>query len=404
MRTNTASDLFLGGIDVELQDIYDLLETHLGNCTGYAPEKMGKLKRVRLPIPAEYGGGTVTGYGYEETVRNLIDKIRDQIKKEAKGPLFRDCWDKWIELKIGQRKAGSTVGNYKWVAKTYLLPFFEEKRIDEITSDDIQEYFNGIMDLSKSVSVQSKAILSGIFDRAVRLGDIQKNLMLYKYERSRKTGKKVVLQDEELIQVMEQTEKVLETGDVRDYLYFCFLCFTALRRGEILGLRWKDIDFYKCEISVSNNVTFPNGQNDSIVGAPKDDSYGIVYLHTELARKIKPYAKEGWRYILPYGDDEPKKPMTRSMFNKMWSRITRKVDVKGATSHSFRASYATMMNTHCEHIDPKALQGALRHKTPDLAIKVYTKENENKTRKAEKEYDEYLCSTLSHDTVHGKVG
>ena len=70
------------------------------------------------------------------------------------------------------------------------------------------------------------------------------------------------------------------------------------------------------------------------------------------------------------------------------------MDVKGATSHSFRASYASMINAHCEHVDLKVLQGALRHKTPDLAIKVYTKENENKTRIAEKEYDAFLCKAL----------
>ena len=50
---------------MNLQDIYDLLESHLGNQIDCAPEKIGKMKRVKLPIPEEYGGGSVTGYGYE---------------------------------------------------------------------------------------------------------------------------------------------------------------------------------------------------------------------------------------------------------------------------------------------------------------------------------------------------
>lgn len=383
---------------MELREIYNLLESHLENFTDYAPEKNGKMKRVKLPIPEEYGGGWVTGYGYEETVRKLIERVREKIRYDEPGSLFSDCWEKWIGLKEGQRKASSTLGNYRYVARVHLLPFFEKKRITEITADDIQEYFNSIMDLSKSISVQSKAILSGIFDRAVRLGDIQQNLMIYKYEKSQKEGEKVVLQDQELIDVIKQTNLLLNTGDIRDYLYFCFLCFTALRRGEILGLHWKDIDFEAGEIYVKNNVTFPNGQNDPVTGAPKAGSYGIVHLHTELAEKIQKYAGSG--YILPYSKQEPNKPMTRSMFTKMWQRINSVVDLKGATSHSFRASYATMMNAHCEHIDLKALQGALRHKTPDLAIKVYTKENGSKTRKAEMEYDAYLCRALRHETEH----
>ena len=370
-----------------------LLSANLDNQTENAPEKMGKLKRVKLPIPPEYGGGVVTGYGYEETVRNLINKIKDQIRQKAEGPLFSECWEKWIQLKIGQRKAASTIENYRWVAKTYLLPFFDTKRIDEITSDHVQEYFNSVMGMSGSISTQSKAILSGIFDRAVRLGDITRNPMQYKYERSRKEGTKVVLQDADLIHVIEQAEKLHQTKDDRDYLYFCFLCFTALRRGEILGLKWTDLDFENGEIHVRNNVTFPNGKNDPVVGNPKDGSAGVVYLQDELASKIQPYARKG--YIVPYSFEEPDRPMTKSMFVKMWARINKVVDMKGATSHSFRASYATMMNAHCSHIDPKALQGVLRHKTPDLAIKIYTKENESKTRKAEKEYGEWLSERLA---------
>lgn len=381
---------------MDVQDIYNLLEAHLGNRIDYAPDKMGKLKRIKLPIPEEYGGGFVTGYGYEETVRNLIAKIRNQIKMEAEGPLFKDCWEKWILLKEGQRKAASTIANYRWVADSYLLPFFKEKHIDQVTSDDIQGYFNSVMDLSESVSTQSKAILSGIFDRAVRLGDISRNPMLYKYERSRKHGEKVVLQDDDLIGVVKELERLRTTGDFRDYLYFCFLCFTALRRGEILGLRWKDIDFVRNEITIRNNVTFPNGQNDPVVHEPKDGSYGVVHLNSELSAKIQEFTRKGNAYVLPYGSDEPLKPMTRSMFNKMWSRIGKVVDLKGATSHSFRASYATMMNAHCDHVDPKVLQGALRHKTPDLAIKIYTKENKKKTKIAEEEYDQWLSTRIKH--------
>ena len=54
-----------------------------------------------------------------------------------------------------------------------------------------------------------------------------------------------------------------------------------------------------------------------------------------------------------------------------------------------------MMNAHCEHVDPKVIQGALRHKTPDLALKVYTKQNTNKTRQAEEEYGRWLSENLA---------
>jgi integrase len=179
-----------------------------------------------------------------------------------------------------------------------------------------------------------------------------------------------------------------------DYLYACFLCFTALRRGEILGLRWKDIDFMDQKIYVCNNVIFPDGSNEPVERIPKAGSKGVVYLQSELLKRIRPYRLAGG-YVISGSRSDCTRPISRSSFTKMWNRIKRTVDLKGATSHCFRATYATMMNAHCNHIDVKALQGALRHKTPDLAIRVYTKTNDNKTRKAEEEYDEWIKSQLT---------
>ena len=379
------------------QGLYDLLAVHLDNeIRNPQVDKMGRQKRMRIPIPEEYGGGIATGYGYEETIRNLIERVKNQIKMESDSPTFRESWEKWISIKEGQERSPSTIANYKYMARVHLLPFFGEMAIDQINPDDIQLFYNSIMGKSKSVGDQCTAILSGIFDRAVRMRQIPQNIMLYKYEKSKKTQKKVVLQDDELIGAIQDIDLLKDTGDIRDYLYFCFLCFSSLRRGEILGLRWKDVDFVGEEIWVSNNVTFPNGCNNPVTGCPKDGSYGRVHLQTELKRRLEPYRRFGNSYILPYSFDEQMRPMTRSMFTKMWNRINGVIDLKGATSHSFRASYATMMNAHCDHVDPKVLQGALRHKTPDLAIKVYAKKNDNKTKIAEKEYDEWLQDQLEH--------
>lgn len=381
---------------MDVQALYNLIESHLENGICNPQEnKMGKLKRMRIPIPEEYGGGIATGYGYADTIRNLIERVRDQIKMESNSPTFTESWGAWIKLKEGQKKSPSTIANYKYMAKTYLLPFFGEKHVDQITPDDIQYFFNSIMEKSKSVNDQCKAILSGIFDRAVRMQHVNQNIMLYKYDRSKKEGKKTVLQDNDLIRVISQIDKLKDTGDIRDYLYFCFLCFTSLRRGEILGLRWKDVDFIGNRIVVCNNVTYPNGQSRPVICEPKDGSYGSVYLQPELTIRLKPYQRFGNNYVLPYSFNETTKPMTRSMFDKMWKRINKEIDLNGATSHSFRASYATMMNAHCDHVDPKAIQGALRHKTPDLALKIYTKENGNKTRQAEEEYGRWLKENLA---------
>ena len=374
---------------MEVQALYDLIESHLEN--GIIRESKNGMKRVRLPIPIEYGGGYATGSNAEDAVRNLIKRLG--IQKKEHSPVFSDYADEWLGIKEEEGRAPSTIAVYKMLIRTKIIPFFGKKRIDEIKADDIQAYYNSIMHLSRSTSIQSKAILKGIFERADRNGYLVKNPMQYTYSKSKKTGKKVVLQDEDLIQVIEDLSFLLNTGDIRDYLYACFLCFTSLRRGEILGLTWDDIRFEEKEIHIRNNVTFPNGQNEPCAGPPKDGSYGVIFLNDGLAERIKPYVREAESYILPYSLEKPEEPMTRSMFTKMWRRINSRLDLKGATSHSFRASYASMVMAHCDS-DPKTLQQLLRHKTPDLAIQVYAKPNQNKIRTTENIYNRYI-STLT---------
>lgn len=343
-----------------------------------------KMKRIRLPIPDEYGGGYATGDTLQSAVQNLIKRLEQ--RKLDQSPLFSDYYKEWITMKKGEGLSEVTIADYEGIANRHLLPYFGEMKLTEITPDDIQLYFNGIMHLSRSVSVQSRAILSGIFDKASRNKIIKDNPMWYKYKSSKKEGEKVVLQDEDLLEIIKDLDKLAVE---RDYIYACFLCFTALRREEILGLRWGDLDFEGHEILVQNAVKFPNGMNNPVIDTPKDHSVGVVKLPNMLRDRISRFEGNADEYILPYSEEERTRPMTKSMFTKMWRRIKATVNLKGATSHSFRASYASMVVAHC-NADPKTLQKLLRHKTPDLAMRVYAKHNENKIRSTEDAYDNYI--------------
>ena len=369
-----------------MTDLYNKLE-HLENLI--MAMNQNDMKRIRLPIPSEYGGGYATGDTLESAVQNLIKRLEQ--RKIDQSPIFSDYYNEWIQIKSGEGLSVVTIEDYKQIANKHLIPYFGPMKLSEITPDGIQRYFNSIMHLSRSVSVQSRAILSGIFDRAARNRVIKENPMWYRYKSSKKHGEKVVLQDDDLIEIIRDLDKL---SVERDYIYACFLCFTPLRREEILGLRWGDIDFEGHNILIQSAVKFPNGMNNPIVDTPKDHSDGVMRLPMMLEDRIKQFEGLPDEYILPFSEDHKNFPMTRSMFTKMWRRIKTTVNLKGATSHSFRASYASMVTAHC-NADPKTLQKLLRHKTPDLAMRVYAKQNENKIRSTEEAYDNYISKLVA---------
>ncbi|MBQ3268706.1 MAG: tyrosine-type recombinase/integrase [Clostridia bacterium] len=61
----------------------------------------------------------------------------------------------------------------------------------------------------------------------------------------------------------------LETMDQR---YMALAIFTSMRRGEIIRLRWGDIDLENNILHVQRNVTFPKGTNDPYIGTTKTES------------------------------------------------------------------------------------------------------------------------------------
>jgi len=377
-----------------MKDIYNKLE-HLENLIIAMNEK--DMKRIRLPIPKEYGGGYATGDSLESAVQNLIKRLEQ--RKTDQSPIFSDYYYDWIALKKDEGLSKVTIADYEGIANRYLLPWFGKMRLCQITPDDIQRYFNSIMQMSKSTSVQSRAILSGIFDRAKRNRIIDDNPMWYRYKSSTKEGEKIVLQDDDLIDIIRDLDKI---SVVRDYIYACFLCFTAMRREEILGLKWGDLDFEGHNILIRSAVKFPDGQNVPIVDIPKDNSVGVMRMPRMLEDRIQKFQGNLDDYVLPYSEEETDKPMTKSMFTKMWRRLKRDLNLKGATSHSFRASYASMVTAHC-NADPKTLQKLLRHKTPDLAIRVYAKHNENKIRTTEEAYDDYISRLVDGGDVQNSA-
>ena len=131
------------------------------------------------------------------------------------------------------------------------------------------------------------------------------------------------------------------------------LLFTGMRRGEVLGLKWKDVNFEKNTIHVVRNVVFPRGINDPVVGTPKTDS-GTRYV---------PIAPELRAYLEPQDAEDfiigGRKPLTLCALRRMMERIGRKIDLHGASAHIFRHSYATMLND--AGVPIKTIQGIIGH-------------------------------------------
>lgn len=227
--------------------------------------------------------------------------------------------DVWFPLCIndGEHKQ-STVEFYRATLKR-IIEHFKGKYIQEITSTDIQKFLiylrmtcrtqrgNPISD--KTVR-HSYCILVLIFNYAEDEEYISKNPMR-KIDCPKLTKKKVcALKPDEAKKFFALLPQ--QPADFKCMLYL--LITSGLRRGELLGLQWHDIDFNRCTIDISRNITYTK-ENGLKVETPKtDESMRTIPIIPFVAEELKRYraaehpnAKENsFIFPSPKGEDVPR--------------------------------------------------------------------------------------------------
>lgn len=201
-------------------------------------------------------------------------------------------------------------------------------------------------------------VLGEIFADAMEDGHIQKsptNSRKLTIPSTKKTVRNALLPEQVLDVIgqlgnLEGTEKRL----------MALILLTGMRRGEVLGLKWEDIDVEAGLIHIIRNVTYP--YNQPTIGTPKSKQ-GIrtIPLDKQLWQMLQP-VETG--YII--GSDAP---ITRMVFTRMWNRIERKVNLYGATPHIFRHSYLTIASN--AGIDPKTIQALAGHADIATTMNIY---------------------------------
>lgn len=84
--------------------------------------------------------------------------------------------------------------------------------------------------------------------------------------------------------------QALEKEPIKWRTAFLLLLYTGVRRGELCGLEWKDIDFDNKIISIRRSVQYVSGKKQEYT-----DEKGV--FHKERIIEKEPKTKNGYRYI-----------------------------------------------------------------------------------------------------------
>ena len=289
--------------------------------------------------------------------------------------LLKDYASEWLQRKRRIKKTTQII--YKTYLKDYIIPSLGRKKVADITPADVQAMLDKYRKLSRKTLTQTKSILSQIMKYAVSDEIIKRNPCSNVDIEipSDRVSVRQALPAEEYRDIISQLGNLFPDG--RRYLALCL--FTAMRKGEVLALRWEDIDDEV--IHVKRNITYPH-QNAPVISTPKTNA-GIrnIPLIPALVKFLSPMGKKG--YI--FGGNVP---FRSSDFNAMWRRINKTIDLHGATSHILRHSYLTYAVG--ETTDYKTVQGISGHADVFTLMNRYAHPQAEKMRQLSEKMGEFL--------------
>ena len=310
-------------------------------------------------------GKSVSFYSTEKTEARAIRDIERQmlayIQDVSIAPKFKPVAEEWkakhIET-IAHRTWCGYQAHYKRAVET-----FGEKNTNEIKASDIQRYINSLAARGYAHKTVKTAlqVVSLIMDEAALQGYIENNpCALVSVPKGLKQEPRQLPSENEI-------EKVKASVDKHFGLFAYALLLTGMRRGELLALTDKDINFENKTISVNKSVYFVSN-TPHLKSTKTAAGTRTIFLLDALAEKFK--GKKG--YI--FGGE---KPMTEQAFKRAWERYIKESGVT-VTPHQLRHAHATLLFD--AGIDPKSAQALLGHSDYKTTMDIYTHISENRKK------------------------
>jgi integrase len=265
-----------------------------------------------------------------------------------------------IESITAKGRKRATIQTYESHIRVHLAPFFATKRLDRIGRREVQAFVRHMTrtGLSTKTTCNALGVLHGIFELARREEWVLANpCSLVDRPRSAETDPDIHFLDLEEVEALLRAVPGDDLGRVERPMYLA-AAMTGMRQGELLALRWRDIDWTARRVRVRRN--FVRGE----FGTPKSKrSSRSVPLADRLAAELDQlHQRTTWRGDegLVFAHPHTGKPIDRSKLLKRFKAALRAAEVREVRFHDLRHTFGTRMAA--QGIPMRALQEMMGHR------------------------------------------
>ena len=313
-------------------------------------------------------GGFATRQAAESALQDAFAAVERGGFSEITPIGFADFAARWIETYARPNTKASTCRDYEGSIRNHLVPYFGNVELRHITREMVQRY---LADKARSRKADGtptwtpKTIngtlvpLREMLSHAVDWGYLETSpAAMVKPLRREPTEREILSPDELAV--------VLEAAEGQYALLFRMAALLGLRRGELLGLRWDDLELERRRLHVRQTYT------NTGFGSPKSRAgRRVVPLTPGIVRELRrhrlgaPSNEHGLVFASSVGTPiDPRNLVTA------WHRSLRAAGVRMLAFHSLRHTAVSLMIAH-EGLNPKQLSAVIGHASIQLTYDTY---------------------------------
>ncbi|MHB1838968.1 MAG: tyrosine-type recombinase/integrase [Acidobacteriaceae bacterium] len=279
-------------------------------------------------------------------------------------------------------KAYSTQEGYKNYLKLHVLPKWGQHSLSAIKAVEVETWLRGLKTArgkaaSPGTKTKVRNLMSALFSHAIRYEWSSRNPI----SSVRSSAKRLRTPD---ILTTEEFQALIPELSQRARVIVLLAGSTGLRRGEMIALRWRDIDFESCQADVQHSI-WRNVEGDTKTEVSRKPVPLPPFVVEELKqwREASLYKSED-DFVFPSVQKNGKQAISPDSILKREIRpaLQRIGVTKQVGFHTFRHSLATLLGEL--EVNIKTTQELLRHANPNITMRIYQQAVSKQKRAAQK--------------------
>lgn len=306
--------------------------------------------------------------------------------------ILKDFLQDWMNTVIIKKKA-NTYDSYSYNLKNHIYPKLGNMKLTDINKGHLISFFATVYEGAPSSAALSRVILKTAFRYAVSKKLITENpaenVLLPKNHKKDKEYRTIKINKEQTLSIEQLKLLIEKSKETRIYLYILFGAVMGLRKSEIRGLKYSDIDYSRQTIHIKRQLGKDLSKDQSKL-QPKTKTKQEIGLKTSssdreldipdivfnaIVEERKRYEANRSRRSTTFQDldyiccSSYGRPRSATYASNQYKALLRNNGLPDIRFHDLRHTYASMLLS--EELSVKAVSNTLGHAKSIVTVDVY---------------------------------